>query len=255
MLVTASPCCAILRPMRSRPTPLVLLAFATLALAALASSLPISPARAEDRVGGGFRDSVRTFAARPVVADTGQFRRLRWSPSPAAKCDWYVVFEAGIAHVFVRADDWVDNTLFTNSVGLMRNVGERDALGGSLDMHLVAGDIVIGPSVRWRHFVGNSASAEAMVSWANAANEGVDGLMATLRYAPASQVYVEAGAFQYRRWEFVPYPQPGFGIGHQRHDARAFAGIGFTGAPAAATWTVEALALAVTFVIVMGLSD
>ncbi len=212
-------------------------------------------ARAADRVGSGFRDSVRTHERQPAVPDTGQFRTLRWSAASATRCDWFVVFEAGAAHVFVKADDWVDHTLFTNSLGLMRNIGERDAVGGSLDMHWVAGDVVMAPTVRWRRFLGRSASAEAMVGWTNATREGVDGPIAQVRYAPTPQVYVLAGAFPYRRWEVVPYPQEGFATPKLRNDTRVFAGIGFTGVPAAVAWATEALALAVTFVVVMGLSD
>lgn len=226
-----------------------------LVFAALATGVLAGPALSADRVGSGFRDSVRVHAAGPASPDTGQFRVLRWVAAPAGRCDWFVVFEAGIARVFVPADDWVDHTLFTNSVGLMRNVSARDAIGGSLDMHWLAGEVAMAPTVRWRRFLGRGASLETMIGWNSTSGEGVDGPIGQLRYAPVPEAYIEAGAFPYRYWDFVPYPQAGFATPRLRHETRVFAGLGVAGAPGAVAWTVEALALAVTLAVAIGLSN
>ncbi|MBI5171118.1 MAG: hypothetical protein HZA61_16650 [Candidatus Eisenbacteria bacterium] len=218
-----------------------------LALVALAA-----PASAADRVGSAFLPDTSARRARPMAPDSGEHRTFRKTPAPLAQCDWFPLLEAGVARLNVTKDygDGFDSFLFTNSAGLMRNVSERDALGGSLDAQWSANVVTLVPTLRWRHFFGRRSSAEASAGWVDNGKEGAHGPIAQLRYAPVPQVYVQAGTVQFRRWVWDVAP---LGEVHPRRvsDTRFFAGAGCNGVPAAVTTVVEALALAVAFSVVM----
>lgn len=218
-----------------------------LALFWLSSS---APAHAADRVGSGFRADTTARAASPAALDAGEHRTFRKTPAPLAQCDWFPLLEAGVARLTTSENQWEDNVLFTNSVGLMRNVSERDALGASVDVHLTNGFGSWAPTVRWRRFVGASASAEVSAGWVVNDHDGVRGPIAQLRYAPVPQVYAQVGATQYRHydWDIAP---GGAASAHLKKDTRLFVGAGCNGVPAAVTTVVEVLALAVAFSVAM----
>lgn len=229
---------------------------ATLLACLLAGLLPAAAAHSADRVGSGFSRSDSAWTARRAVRDTGQHFTYRSTPGPLARCDWFLVFEIGAAGIAVRRDDWVDRTLFSNGAGLMRNVGERDAVGASLDLISTGDAVTLTPTVRWRRFVGRSASVDASLGFVDNKDEGVHGPIARVKYAPIPQVYGEAGVTAFRRLEWEPLGPPnGPMIAHEVSDPAVFGGIGFTGRPAAALWVAEAVAFAVTFVVVMGSVD
>ncbi len=218
------------------------LAFACLLLA--------TPAGAADRVGSGFLADTSARGVRTGAPDSGEHRTFRKTPAPRARCDWFPVLEAGVARLNLSEQAWEDNILFSNSVGLMRNVGERDAVGGSLDAHWTNGNVTLTPTVRWRRFYGRASSAEASAGWMDNGKTGAHGPIAQVRWAPVPQVYLQAGAVQHRRyvWDVAP---GGWLSTRQVNDTRIFVGAGCNGVPAAVTTVVEALALAVAFSVVM----
>lgn len=225
---------------------------ASTALAILSAGLLLAaPAQAADRVGSGFLpDSSSRREASPAL-DAGEHRTFRKTPAPLAKCDWFPLLEAGVARLATSENQWEDNVLFTNSVGLMRNVSERDALGASVDVHLTNGFGSWAPTVRWRRFVGASASTEVSAGWVVNDHLGVRGPIGQLRYAPVPQVYAQIGATRYRHYEWSLAPD-GSLTSRLETDPRLFVGAGCNGVPAAVTTVVEALALAVAFSVVMG---
>lgn len=208
-------------------------------------------AHSADRVGSGFLRDTTAQAVPSVVRDSGEHRAFRKTPAPLAQCDWFPVLEAGVARLATSQDDWEDNALFTNSVGLMRNVSTRDAIGASLDVHMTNGFGAWAPTVRWRRFVGTTASAEVSTGWIVNDHLGVRGPIAQARYAPIPQVYAQVGATQYRHYEWTVAPG-GAATASLKKDTRFFAGAGCNGVPAAVTTVVEALALAAAFVLYMG---
>lgn len=211
--------------------------------------LQATTAQAADRVGSGFSDSLASVRMRPAVPDTGQHVPFRWTPAPRERCDWFPLLEAGVSRVGITAQDWVDQTLFTNSVGLMRNVSARDAVGASLDAHWMTGIVTLTPTVRWRHFVGRSGSAEISLGWVDNRDEGAHGAIAHLRYAPVPQVAVQTGVLQYRRFEWEWFGVGSTGTVKEVSDARVFGGFALAGRPAGAAWATEAIALG--FVLLM----
>lgn len=219
------------------------------ALLCLAAAAPQS--RAADRVGSGFLADTSSRGARAAAPDTGEHRTFRKTPAPLAQCDWFPVFEAGVARLGTSQGEWEDNVLFTNSVGLMRNVNTRDALGASLDVHMTSGFGAWAPTVRWRRFVGTTASAEVSAGWIVNHHLGVRGPIAQVRYAPIPQVYAQVGATQYRHYDWSIAPG-GAATASLRKDTGFFVGAGCNGVPAAVTTVVEALALAAAFVLYMG---
>lgn len=218
-----------------------------LALFWLSSS---APAHAADRVGSGFLADTTARAVSPAASDAGEHRTFRKTPAPLAQCDWFPLLEAGVARLSTSEDEWEDNVLFTNSVGLMRNVSERDALGASVDVHLTNGFGSWAPTVRWRHFVGASASAELSAGWIVNDHLGARGPIAQVRYAPVPQVYAQIGATQYRHYEWSIAPD-GWLTSRLEKDTGVFVGAGCNGVPAAVTTVVEVLALAVAFSVAM----
>lgn len=229
--------------MRPRTTRLAaLLAFAC-------AVAPFAHAHAADRVGSAFADSAAAVRARPASPDTGQHLAFRWTPAPRERCDWFPVFEAGVSRVGISAQDWVDQTLFTNSLGLMHNVSERDAVGASLDAHWMTGVVTLTPTVRWRRFVGRTGSVEASLGWVDNHGEGAHGPITQLRYAPVPQAAVQVGTLQYRRelWEAYELGWPV--TPRVVSDTRVFGGFTLAGRPASVAWATEGIALG--FVLLM----
>ena len=215
-----------------------------------AGLLLTAPARAADRVGSGFLPDSSSRGEAAPASDAGEHRTFRKTPAPLAKCDWFPLLEAGVARMATSENQWEDNVLFTNSVGLMRNVSERDAIGASIDVHLTNGFGTWAPTARWRRFVGERASAELSAGWVVNDHLGARGPIAQVRYAPVPQVYAQIGATQYRHYEWSVAPD-GWLTSRLKKDTRLFVGAGCNGVPAAVTTAVEALALAVAFSVVM----
>lgn len=209
-----------------------------------------APSHAADRVGSGFLADTSSRGARAAARDSGEHRTFRKTPAPLAQCDWFPVLEAGVARLNVDDEQWENQMLFSNSIGLMRNVSAHDALGASLDVHMTNGFGAWSPTVRWRRFMGARASAELSAGWISNDHDGVRGPIAQVRYAPVPQVYAFAGAAQYRRYVWNTAPG-GAATAHLEKDSRAFAGAGCNGVPAAVTTVVEALALAAAFALYM----
>ncbi len=207
---------------------------------------------AADRVGSGFSRSDSTRSARPAVPDLDPHVTLRFSPAPRSRCDWFLSPEAGIAVLAAKADTWGDRMLLTNGIGLLRNVGERDAVGAALELFSTGEASTLAPSLCWRRFLGPGASLGAAVGFVENKEFGVHGPVARVQYAPIPSVGVQAGVIAYRRIEWE-HPVSGTAqvLAHERSDPAAFAGVNVTGKPAVLLSVAEALALATAFAIVM----
>lgn len=182
-------------------------------------------------------------------------RQLSFTPARQAQCDYFIVAEAGIAQVSVEAQDWLDNHILRNSLGLMKNVTPNRSIGASVDAHWAHGTVTVSPAVRVRQWMGGKQSVEASLGYIRNDRQGLAGPIASLRYSPVPLLFVEAGASPVQElwWTYDPGTQVSrAGVAKKTH---AFGGIGLTGAGSVAVWGGELVALGFVFAVLLGMSD
>ncbi len=194
-------------------------------------------------------------ARRDSLLDPNAPRYLSFSPSPLARCENYIVFEAAAAQVNVEGQDWLDDHLVRNSLGWMKNVSSHRSLGGSLDLWWMRGTVAAAPTVRARQWFGERQSVEASAGWVLNNMDGAAGPIGCLRYSPTPLVFVEAGACGVRtEWWFWDTNAGVLRSGYER-ETHAFAGLGLTGGGGLVVFAGEALTVALLIAVLAGASN
>ncbi len=100
----------------------------------------------------------------------------------------------------VKSQDGVDRYLFTDAIGLMRNIDRSRAVGASIDVHLTAGAFRFTPTIRFKQWLTGRRSLDLSLGYASATieQEGVVGPIVDVRFSPTGWFHVQAGACRIR---------------------------------------------------------
>jgi hypothetical protein len=167
-------------------------------------------------------------------------KRFSFTPRPGDRCEYFFVTEFQASYTSARAQDPVDRYIFTDSFGLMRNVG-RGAVGASLDVSLALGAVRFSPMVRYKRWLGSKQSVESVGHFLED-SPGLVGPIVTARYCPVNYFHLQAGVCQYReQWTVVtnPYNYPDDFEFHDEKTYRVFGGLGFGGIPGVSLWGAQ----------------
>lgn len=164
-----------------------------------------------------------------------------FSPDRPDRCDYFFVTEFSTAVTGVKSQDGLDRYLFTDALGLMRNIDRTRAVGASIDAHLSAGMVRFAPTLRFRQWLADRSSIELSLGYASASitQEGVVGAIANLRYSPAAWCHVQAGACRIRQVRSI-FIFPDYRV-DQNTQLQLYAGIGLGGVPGVISWGAQAL--------------
>ena len=211
------------------------------AVAALVAAIAGAvPAAADNRI--TMPDSAivrREVGARPTFT---------WTPRPGSATQRFAITEVTAGGGIAYDGD----AMATSSIGLMQNVGQDWAFGGSLDGYSgYQGGATI--SARARRWLPHRQAVEVALGVVpNPSGHGMIGAVAALRYAPFTQVFVQGGVASVQRHEFVNGPG-GYLLDNDPR-MRAFYGAGFAGPSGGALLLVEA-ALVVALIALLARSD
>jgi len=134
--------------------------------------------------------------------------------------------------------------MFTDGLGVMRNLGGGHALGASLDLHLTGPGVRTGATVRYRRSFAAQRAVELSLGYVPGHQSGISGMAVQMRYRPTREFYVQVGAFRNRIISDSYSYSPASGYVHtvdERAPVRVTAGFGFDGVPGRVLWGVQAL--------------
>jgi len=175
----------------------------------------------------------RSAADSSAVRDPLARRGFTWVPRPYEATRWFPVTE-----VTSNSGLGVSSGFITNSIGLMRNVDRSWAVGASIDGSTdgVGGTVTL----RGRRWFANRQAVELALAWSpDPPDQGVAGAIVSVRYAPFSQVFVQAGAAPVREQHFLLGPA-GNPVGLSTTTrTRTFYGLGFAGPAGVVVMAVE----------------
>jgi hypothetical protein len=189
----------------------------------------------------GVVQSAEVGASSDDGSSTPVRRRFAFNPAPYGQCDYFIITEFSASVVGRTTQDPVDSFLFSDGLGLMRNVGERSSLGGSVDAHIAQGEFKLSPTVRYKHWLSRRQSMDLLVGYMLGQRDGMFGPIATVRYSPAPYLHLQAGACQERRhWTTYDF-QSGTLQFHDRKQFRVYGGLGLGGVPGLVSWGAQAV--------------
>ena len=200
------------------------------------------------------------------VVPNRQRRCVSFAPHRLDQCAFFLVLEASGNRVTMNTVDRMDEFIVTNGIGLMKNIDQRWAVGGVVELYWARGAISVAPALRCRRWFAREQSIEASLGYIpNGASNGnvvyggsvasLAGPVASARYSPIPGFFVQGGLCRYREqgYERDPLTQS---FRYWSHDyPKGYGGIGLGGSGGATLWGVEALALGVFFLVAAGLGN
>lgn len=186
-------------------------------------------------------------AAAPASAVAGSpaepHRAIVFAPDRPERCDFFFVTEFNAGFTGGTSQDGVDRYLFTDALGLMRNVDRSRAVGASIDAHLTGGAIRFAPTVRYKQWLIGRSSLDLTLGYTTAAidQEGVVGPIVHVRYSPTSWFQLQAGACRVRNVTSSFY-YPYYHV-NQTTRTHVFAGAGLGGLPGVLSWGAQAIGI------------
>jgi len=200
------------------------------ALLALAVTFPAGSAHGQPV------DALQPAPARPALV---------FNPNTPDRCEWFFITESNINYAPMNAPN--SRFMLDDSFGLMKQVGERTAVGASIDL-ILAGDVHYAPTVRYKRWHGRQ-SLDLMLGYVPGELAGPTGPILTARYSPAPRYHMQIGACRYNEDATGLYYPPGSYfpayLVEERKPLRVFAGIGFGGIPGISMWGAQAVVLMV----------
>ncbi len=180
----------------------------------------------------------------------------RWiSPVPERleRCRVFLAPEASLNRVVVANEDAIDKYFGTHSIGVMVNLGDRWALGGSADVHWAIGSFQFAPSLRCRRWFGRLQSVEASLGYVpvtrsidySGEQTRLSGPIVGARYSPTPEVFLQLGVcrFEEQTGDYVP---PDYRLVVTRRDvSRAYFSLGVGSGVGYLLWTLGLIALGV----------
>jgi len=210
------------------------LCISVFALVALAVAFPAVPAHSQPV------DALQPAPARPT---------LLFNPNTSERCGWFFISESNVSYVPLDSHEPSDKFMVDDSIGLMKNVGSRNAVGASMDAIIAQGDVHYAPTVRYKRWYG-TRSVDLMLGYTSSIENGPTGPILTARYSPARLIHMQVGACRFQEL-FYPNNDPYLPL-EERKSLRVFAGIGFGGVPGVALWGVQAAGLLIAMAALAG---
>jgi hypothetical protein len=182
--------------------------------------------------------------ADPSTDGTTTHRALVFAPDRPERCDYFLVTEFTTSFTGAKPGDAFDSFLYTDAIGVMRNVDRSRAVGASIDVHLANGAVRLAPTLRFKQWLKGRGSVDLLVGYAPSTieQEGVTGVIVDVRYSPAVWCHVQAGACRIRDVSSIFY-YPEFRVEEDTR-LRLHAGVGLGGVPGVASWGVQAVGFA-----------
>lgn len=184
-----------------------------------------------------------------VTEETVARKRFAFNPHPGDRCEYFLVTEFSASFSSARSpQDPVDRYVFTDSFGLMKNLGGRGAVGAAIEVSLAQGEVHYAPTARYKHWLGGMQSVEVTAGHFLSDSPGLIGPIVTARYSPVNYFHLQAGVCRYReQWTTVTYPYiyPNSFEFHDERNYRVFGGVGLAGVPGAISWGGQAVALVI----------
>ncbi len=171
-------------------------------------------------------------------------RTIVFSPDRPERCDYFLLTEFSTSLTGVKSQDGVDRFLFTDALGVMRNIDRSRAVGFSIDAHLTGGAFRFTPTLRFKQWLAGRQSFDVSLGYAAASleQEGVVGPIVQARYSPSSWFHVQAGACHIRNVTSISY-YPDYHVNGDTQ-LQIHAGIGLGGMPGVVSWGVQAIGFA-----------
>ena len=202
----------------------------------------------------------------PGVAPARQRRRVSFTQHRLDRCASFMILEASGNRLTAVTVDKMDEFIVTNGFGLMKNIDQRWAVGGAVELYWARGAVIAAPALRCRRWFAREQSIEASLGYiSNGASRSsafyggsavsLVGPIVSARYSPIPGYFVQGGLCRYRvqEDEYDPLTQS---FRFWSHDySKGYGGIGLGGFGGAALWGVEALALGAVLVVAAGLSN
>jgi len=186
-------------------------------------------------------------APAPVLCDPSldfaePHRTIVFSPDRPDRCDYFFVTEFNLGVTGVKSQDGVDRFLFTDALGLMRNIDRTRAVGVSVDAHLTAGAFRFAPTIRLKQWLAGRSSIDLSLGYATTSieQEGVAGPIVDVRYSPTTWFHVQAGACRIRNVRSIYY-YPTYHVGEDSQ-VQLHAGVGLGGLPGVISWGAQGIA-------------
>ena len=171
---------------------------------------------------------------------------LCYHARPKAECGAFLLTNFG-GYLLVGKDDWGDSPLReVADWGAMVNVGEKDAVGGSVFASLDRAGLLLGPEVRYRRWLSASAALDVAVGTplvSSTGNVASGSITALVRWSP-SPWFAVAARPEALRWTSTVSCSPSGCVTATRYHPRmslgveigGIAGVVFTGLSTVGTY-------------------
>jgi hypothetical protein len=190
--------------------------------------------------------------AGPVALSAQGGAPLCYHARPKADCGAFLLTNFG-AYLLVGKDDWGDSHVReVADWGAMVNVGEKDAVGGSVFASVDRAGLLLGPEVRYRRWLSASAALDVAIgtplvsSSGNIASGSITGLV---RWSP-SRWFAVAARPEALRWTSTVSCTPGACVTATRYHPRLSLGVEMGGIPGAVLTGLGAAASYAIFLLV-----
>ena len=190
--------------------------------------------------------------AGPVGLAAQAAASLCYHARPKADCGAFLLTNFG-GYLMVGKDDWGDSHVReVADWGAMVNVGEKDAVGGSVFASVDRAGLLLGPEVRYRRWLSGSAALDVAVgtplvsSSGNIASGSITGLV---RWSP-SPWFAVAARPEALRWTSAVSCTPGACVTATRYHPRMSLGVEIGGIPGVVLTGLGAAASYAVFLLV-----
>jgi hypothetical protein len=180
-------------------------------------------------------------------------KTIVFSPDRPERCDYFFVTEFNASVTGAQSQDPLDSFLFTDALGVMRNVGRSSALGASVDAHLINGNLSLTPTVRFKQWLGGRSSLDLSLGYANddLEHEGVVGPIVNARYSVNKWLHLQAGGCRVRNVTSISYV-PDYHVTEQS-SFQVYGGAGLGGLPGVISWGAQAIGFTVMSAMASGM--
>lgn len=94
---------------------------------------------------------------------------------------YFMVTEAGVRKTWMPVSDPLDQYIFVNSIGVMKNISHARAVGGSLDATVALGQLKFAPAVRYKQWLRGAGSVDASLGYIAGNSRGAVGPVVSAR--------------------------------------------------------------------------
>ncbi len=181
-------------------------------------------------------------------------RTIVLTPDRPERCDYFFVTEFNAGVTGVKSQDGVDRFLFTDALGLMKNIDHSRAIGASIEAHLTAGATRFAPTIRFKQWLKGRSSVDLSLGYAitSIQQSGVAGPIIDVRYSPNAWFHIQAGACRIRDINSIYY-YPVYRV-EDTSEVQAYVGAGLGGVPALVSWGAQAVGAVTLIALLSGMN-